>query len=121
MATAARSGRVQVSFGQAMGILMPYSWHHISEQIIVVVPVCLYLALFHLVILQSGLAKVAWITGGISLVILGLALFLEGIRLGLVPLGDAIGNTLPRRAALPMVLFFAFLLGVLGAFGEPVV
>jgi len=100
---------------------MPYSWHHISEQIIVVVPVCLYLALFHLVILQSGLAKVAWITGGISLVILGLALFLEGIRLGLVPLGDAIGNTLPRRAALPMVLFFAFLLGVLGAFGEPVV
>lgn len=121
MATAVQDTRVRVSFGQAMGILLPYSWHHISEQIFVVVPVCLYLALFHLIVLKSSLSQIAWVWGGIGLVVLGLAFFLEGIRLGLVPLGDAIGNTLPRRAALPLVLGFAFLLGIMGAFGEPVV
>lgn len=121
MATATQDTRVRVSFGQAMGILLPYSWHHISEQLFVVVPVCIYLALFHLIILKSSLTQIAWVMGGISLVVLGLAFFLEGIRLGMVPLGDTIGNTLPRRAALPMVLLFAFLLGILGAFGEPVV
>ena len=121
MATAAQETRVRVTFGQAMGILLPYSWHHIKEQLFVVVPVCIYLALFHLIILKSSLSRIAWVTCGIAIVVMGLALFLEGIRLGMVPLGDAIGNTLPRKAALPLVLTFAFFLGILGAFGEPVV
>jgi hypothetical protein len=86
-----------------------------------VVPVCVYMALFQVIVLRHGLSQVAWITGGIGILIVGLAFFLEGVRIGLVPLGDAIGNTLPRRAALPIVLTFAFLLGILAAFGEPVV
>jgi hypothetical protein len=59
--------------------------------------------------------------GGVSIVILGLAFFLEGVRIGLVPLGERIGDTLPARCTLPTVLVFAFLLGNLAAFGEPVI
>ena len=121
MATAAMAERPRVTFGQAMNILLPYSWHHISEQIIVVVPVCLYMALVQITVLKHGLDRVAWVTGGTAILILGLAFFLEGVRIGLVPLGDMIGNTLPRKAALPMVLLFAFVMGNLAAFGEPVV
>ena len=121
MATAAMTEKPRVTFGQAMGILGPYAWHNIKEQIIVVVPVCLFMALVQVTVLQYSVEKTFWVTSGIGLVILGLAFFLEGVRIGLVPLGDTIGNILPQRAALPVVLTFAFLMGMMAAFGEPVV
>ncbi len=104
-----------------MGILGPYFWHLIKEQILIVVPVCLYLAFFQFTILQYGLTKIGAIVGGISVVIFGLMFFLEGIRIGLVPVGETIGDTLPRSCSLVTVLVFAFVLGNLAAFGEPVI
>lgn len=113
--------RLRVTFSQAMGILGPYFWHLIKEQVLIVVPVCLYLAFVQFTILQYGLIKIGAIVGGISVVIFGLAFFLEGIRIGLVPVGETIGDTLPRSCSLATVLFFAFVLGNLAAFGEPVI
>ncbi|HEY7511089.1 MAG TPA: DUF1538 family protein, partial [Vicinamibacteria bacterium] len=108
MATLAQPAKVRVSPRQVLDILLPYSWHHVREQIIIVVPVCLYLALFHFLVLRSTLGRVAGIVTGIAILVLGLAFFLEGVRVGLVPMGDTIGNTLPRRSRLPTVLVFAF-------------
>ena len=121
MSSSTATARVHVTFSQAMAILRPYSWHHVKEQIVIVVPVCLYMALFQITVLKHGLGHVASVVSGIGVLILGLAFFLEGVRIGLVPLGDAIGNTLPRRSSLPVVLVFAFVLGNLAAFGEPVI
>ena len=115
------SENMNVTFKQAMAILLPFAWHKLQEQIITVVPVCLYLVLFQLVILRHGLTQVAWIVGGIFLVIMGLLLFLEGVRISLVPVGETIGDVLPRRSSMFVLLFFSFLLGILGAFGEPVI
>ena len=113
--------RIRVTFSQAMGILGPYFWHLIKEQVLIVVPVCLYLAFVQFTILQYGLTRIGAIVGGISVVIFGLTFFLEGIRIGLVPIGETIGDTLPRSCSLATVLFFAFVLGNLAAFGEPVI
>lgn len=113
--------RIRVTPGQALRIIGPYAAHKLGEQVLIVLPVCLYLALFQVVVLRYGLARVGWITGGIALVIVGLAFFLDGIRIGLVPLGEHIGDTLPARTRLPTILLFAFLLGNLAAFGEPVI
>lgn len=113
--------RIRVTISQAMGILGPYFWHLIKEQVFIVVPVCLYLAFVQFVVLQYGLSKIGTIVGGISVVIFGLAFFLEGIRIGLVPVGETIGDTLPRSCSLATVLIFAFILGNLAAFGEPVI
>ncbi|MFA6999849.1 MAG: DUF1538 domain-containing protein [Candidatus Paceibacterota bacterium] len=115
-----RHEKIEVTFGEAMAILLPYSWHQIKEQIITVVPVCLYLVLFQLTIMRYSLSQVGWITGGIVIVIMGLVFFLEGVRIGLVPLGETIGDTLPGKSKKSVVLIFAFLMGILGAFGEPV-
>jgi len=112
--------KIDVTFSEALKILLPYSWHQIKEQIITVAPVCLYLVVFQLTILRYSLTQVGWITGGIAVVILGLVFFLEGVRIGLVPLGETIGDTLPGKSKMHVVLIFAFLLGILGAFGEPV-
>lgn len=112
--------RIEVTFTEAMKILLPYSWHQIKEQIICVAPVCIYLIIFQFTILRYSLSQIGWITGGIAVVILGLVFFLEGVRIGLVPLGETIGDILPAKSKLPTVLTFAFILGILAAFGEPV-
>ncbi|HUI93340.1 MAG TPA: DUF1538 domain-containing protein [Chitinivibrionales bacterium] len=112
--------KIHVTFSQAMTILLPYSWHQIREQLVTVAPVCLYLVLFQLLFLRYGLTQVGWITGGVVMVIFGLVFFLEGVRIGLVPIGEAVGDTLPVKSGLFAVLAFAFVLGILAAFGEPV-
>jgi hypothetical protein len=113
--------RIKVTFRQAAAILLPYVWHIAKEQIITVVPVCAYLALFQIIILQHGLSRIAWICGGIVMVVMGLMFFLEGVRISLAPVGETIGDTLPKRSSMLILLVFSFLLGILGAFGEPVI
>jgi Protein of unknown function (DUF1538) len=113
--------RIQLSFGEQMRILLPYAYHNIKEQVVIVAPVCLYLVAFQIIILRFGLEKIGWMVGGISMVIMGLAFFLEGVKIGLVPIGETVGNTLPKRSSGKTILLFAFVLGVLAAFGEPVI
>lgn len=112
--------KIKVNFILAMKILLPYSWHQIKEQLITVAPVCFYLVLFQLMVLKYELHQVGWIVGGILMVIFGLVFFLEGVRIGLAPIGETIGNELPKKSKLTLILTFGFLMGLLGAFGEPV-
>jgi hypothetical protein len=51
----------------------------------------------------------------------GLMLFMEGLKLGLMPLGESIGNTLPARNPLPVVLLVTFLLGIGVTLAEPAI
>ena len=60
------------------------------------------------------------IAGGLLAVMVGLMMFMEGLKLGLMPFGEIIGNTLPR-VPLFEVLFIAFLLGVGVTFAEPAI
>ena len=63
---------------------------------------------------------------GIIIVIIGLA-FMEGLRLGLMPLGESLGSTLPRKkiAGIPCLpklsLAFGFVLGAFATFAEPAI
>jgi hypothetical protein len=112
--------KIRLSFKEQLSLVLPYAYHNIKEQILVVVPVCLYIMAFQWIILRYGFKQLGFMTGGIALVFLGLAFFLEGIRIGLVPIGEAVGNTLPKRHSAAVVLVFAFFLGLLASFGEPV-
>ncbi len=47
--------------------------------------------------------------------------FMEGLRLGLMPFGEVIGNKLPQKSTLPVVLLIAFLLGIGVTFAEPAI
>jgi len=63
---------------------------------------------------------------GIIIVIIGLAFFMEGLRLGLMPLGETLGSTLPRKKilglpCLPTSLAFGFVLGAFATFAEPAI
>jgi hypothetical protein len=92
-----------------------------SEQVKVVVPLALYLILFLLIVLNQIIPDPWSMALGLLGVIIGLMLFMEGLKLGLMPLGETIGNTLPRKSALPVVMVIAFMLGMGVTFAEPAI
>jgi len=121
MANANTAGRVQMGFREAMGLILPYSWKRILDQIKSVWIIILYLVAFQILVLGVPVAQASIIAIGIFLVIFGLAFFMEGLFLGLMPLGDLIGFKLPQKAKLPVILLFGFILGVLATFAEPAI
>jgi len=58
---------------------------------------------------------------GLISAVVGLVLFLEGLRLAVMPMAMLVGSQLPKRLALPWVLVVAFLLGVLVTYAEPAI
>lgn len=91
------------------------------EQFRVVIPLAAYLILFLIFILNQRVSAPWSMAFGLLGVVIGLMLFMEGLKLGLMPLGEAIGHTLPRKSALPAVLTVAFILGVGVTFAEPAI
>lgn len=113
--------KVKVSFGKALNMLGPYAWAKVNEQIRTVALIVCYLLLFQLLVLSVPIADAALLAVGIGAVILGLAFFMEGLFLGLMPLGEACGIRLPQKTALPVILAFAFILGLGATFAEPAI
>ncbi len=102
-------------------LLAPYISVRLADQIKAVVPLAAYLILFQLLILRQVVADSWVITVGLFAVIVGLMLFMEGLKLGLMPFGEEIGNKLPKRVTLPVVLSVTFLLGIGVTFAEPAI
>jgi hypothetical protein len=99
----------------------PYLSTRFIEQIRAVIPLALYLMLFQIFILRQSVTDAGLITAGLVAVILGLMLFMEGLKVGLMPFGETLGNTLPVRSPLPVVLVVVFLLGIGVTFAEPAI
>ena len=115
------SPRIRLTATETVRLLNPYISVRFMEQVKAVVPLGIYLALFQLLFLQQVM-KDSWvITGGLFAVIVGLMLFMEGLKLGLMPFGNLIGSTLPRKSPLPVVLFITLLLGIGVTFAEPAI
>jgi hypothetical protein len=102
-------------------LLGPYVGMRLLNQVKAVVPLAVYLFLFQVFILRQNVLEHGVITLGLLAVILGLMIFLEGLKLGLMPFGEVIGNTLPKKSRLEVVLFIAFLLGIGVTFAEPAI
>ncbi len=110
-----------VNWQEAWHLLWPYVRQRVVAQIRAVAFIVAYLVLFQTLALRIPIEDTLVISGGIGLVVLGLALFMEGLVLGLMPLGESIGLKLPGRAALVSILLFALLLGIGATFAEPAI
>ena len=102
-------------------IIEPYVSQRFGAQLKAVVPLAVYLVLFQLLILRQNIADSWTISAGLLAVMVGLMLFIEGLKVGLMPFGETIGGMLPRKSTLPFVLFIAFLLGIGVTFAEPAI
>lgn len=114
-------GKIKISFKQALSMLGPYAKVRVIEQIKAVALIISYLVLFQTLILGIPIAQAAVIAVGLSLVIGGLTFFMEGLMLGLMPLGEVIGLKLPQKSKLPVILIFSFILGMGATFAEPAI
>ncbi len=56
---------------------------------------------------------------GVLMVGIGLMLFLLGVNVGLLPVGEMIGSALPKTKKLWIIVLFGFLLGVVVTLAEP--
>ena len=113
--------KLKLGFKQIMNLLMPYSGVRVFEQMKAVIPLAIYLVLFQLIILRQPVDAAFLLVGGLTAVIIGLALFMEGLNVGLMPFGTLIGDKLPRKASMPVMLVIIAVLGVGVTFAEPAI
>ncbi len=102
-------------------LIQPYLSSRFLEQLYALLPLSLYLVLFQIIILRQEVIDASTITLGLTAVILGLMFFMEGIKQGLMPFGEVMGNTLPKKVSLKVVLSIAFILGIGVTFAEPAI
>lgn len=56
---------------------------------------------------------------GAVLVILGMVFFLMGVKLGMLPIGEAIGSELPKHNSIIFIVVVAFILSFMATVAEP--
>jgi hypothetical protein len=115
------SKTVQLGFRGSWAILLPYLREKFFEQVKSIWFIVFYLLFFQIVVLGFPIVHASTIAAGIAVVAIGLTFFMEGLRVGLMPLGETLGAVLPRNSSLPVILGFSFVLGLGATFAEPAI
>ncbi|MBT6095395.1 MAG: DUF1538 domain-containing protein [Rhodospirillaceae bacterium] len=82
-------------------------------------PIIAVISFFQIVIIQQPFPNLGGIITGLICVVLGLALFIQGLEMGLFPLGEAMAQAMTRKGSLVGLLSFAFVLGFGTTVAEP--
>ena len=82
-------------------------------------PIVLLIAVFQIGVLHQPLPQLGRLLTGALLVLLGLTLFVGGLRMALFPLGEEMAHNFVRRGNLWWLLLFSFTLGFGTTAAEP--
>jgi hypothetical protein len=82
-------------------------------------PIIAVIAFFQIVVLQQPFPDIANVLVGLVCVVLGLALFVQGLESGLFPLGEALAQGMARKGSATALLALAFCLGFGTTVAEP--
>ncbi|MEP0366242.1 MAG: DUF1538 domain-containing protein [Cyclobacteriaceae bacterium] len=113
--------QIKISPKDAIRMIYGYAKTRIVEQAKSIAFIIIYLILFQVVILRVPLENALGTAGGLALVIFGLAFFLEGLVLGLMPIGERVGVKLPLKVGIVVISAFGFILGFGATFAEPAI
>ena len=116
-----RPKRIKVTARKAAALLGPYCSVRVMDQIKAVVPLAAYLLIFQLLVLNYPIQDAFSLFVGLVAVIVGLAVFMEGLNVGLMPFGTIIGDNLPKKASMTVVYIIIGILGVGVTFAEPAI
>ncbi len=82
-------------------------------------PIVVVVAFFQAVVLRAVPDGLSSMVVGLLVVVLGVALFLQGLELGIFPIGKNLSNSFARRGSLPLLMAFGFCLGFSAVIAEP--
>lgn len=82
-------------------------------------PIIVVIGFFQLAILQQPIPNFGEITLGIVFVVIGLTLFVQGLNMGLFPIGESMAYAFASKGSLFWLLAFAFALGFGTTVAEP--
>jgi len=82
-------------------------------------PIVLVILFFQELVLKQPIPNMEGILVGMLLVLLGLALFVRGLEIGLFPLGESMAHAFAKKGNVVWLLLFAFLLGFGTTVAEP--
>jgi len=82
-------------------------------------PIVVVIAVFELLVLRQPVARLAPLAGGVVLVVVGLTLFIYGLKLALFPVGENLAHALARKGSVFWLIAFAFALGFGTTVAEP--
>ncbi|MCP4995454.1 MAG: DUF1538 domain-containing protein [Gammaproteobacteria bacterium] len=82
-------------------------------------PIILVIAFFQLFVLQKPIPNLGGLIFGAILVIIGLSLFIQGLKIGLFPIGESMAHNFARKGSLTWLILFAFALGFGTTVAEP--
>jgi len=90
-----------------------------KETLQAILPIVVLVMSIQLILFDDPLSEVLQLFIGAAMVSLGLGLFLLGVKIGLLRIGDIIGSELPQRFSFPLLLFSVFCIGIAVTVAEP--
>ncbi len=82
-------------------------------------PIVVVIGFFQFAVLRQPIPNVAELLMGVVFVLVGLTLFMQGLEMGLFPLGETLAYAFARKGSLAWLLLFAFALGFGTTIAEP--
>jgi hypothetical protein len=99
--------------------LIRHLWGSLKESIRDLTPIIIVIAFFQLVVLQQPIPDLLGLVTGTVLVVVGLTLFVHGLKIGLFPIGESMAHDFARKGSVFWLLTFAFALGFGTTVAEP--
>jgi hypothetical protein len=82
-------------------------------------PIVVVIGAFQILVFEQPVADLLPLAYGVLLVIVGLTLFIYGLRTALYPVGEGLADSIARKGSVFWLIFFAFLLGFGTTIVEP--
>jgi hypothetical protein len=94
-------------------------WSALFDSLRDLLPIILVIGFFQLAVLQQPIPNFGEIVLGIVFVVIGLTLFVQGLNMGLFPIGETMAYAFASKGNLFWLLCFAFALGFGTTIAEP--
>lgn len=100
---------------QTLTIFLKKVWSALTD----LIPIILVVVFFQVVVIQQPFPQIWEVIIGSIFVVIGLMLFIEGLEIGLFPIGETLAYALSKKGSLFWLIVFSFALGFSTTIAEP--